>query len=280
MMHQPKTYCNNEYDELKKVILCEPQYMTTRQVIHDSSQQFNDVKGHVNLALKQHRKFVDALNRHGIEPIMLPYHKEFPEQVFTRDIGFTLGQTLFVAEMAHDVRKGEENILKFWLKDEEISYYNLIGDKIEGGDVIIDRDTIYIGISNRTNQAAIDHIQSLLGQYDVKAIPFKQKYLHLDCVFNILSPKVAIIYPEALTKEDIQLFSSRYELIEVSYEEQHALATNVLSIGNRKVFSLPMNKDVNNQMCNKGFEVIEVDISEIVKSGGSFRCSTLPLLRA
>ncbi|SES62738.1 N-Dimethylarginine dimethylaminohydrolase [Oceanobacillus limi] len=279
-MQQPKIYCNSEYDELKRVIMCEPQFMTTRQVLHDPNNQFYDVKGHVELAVKQHREFVQTLNNHGIETVLLPHHKEFTEQAYTRDIGFTLGQTLFISEMAHDVRRGEENILKFWLEKEGISYYNLIGDKIEGGDVLIDRDTIYIGLSNRTNQAAIDHINGLMGDYEVKAIPFKDKFLHLDCVFNVLSPEVAIVYPDALTKEDMQFFASRYELIEVSYEEQHALATNVLSIGNQKVISLPMNQNTNQQMREKGFDVVEVDISEIVKSGGSFRCCTLPLLRS
>jgi N-dimethylarginine dimethylaminohydrolase len=181
--------------------------------------------------------------------------------------------------MAHDVRKGEENVLIQWLDDEEISYYNLAEDKIEGGDVIIDRETIYVGLSNRTHQKAVDHLQSLLNQFNVIAISFKEKFLHLDCVFNVVSPDVALIYPHALTKEDIELFSSRYELIEVSEEEQFTLGTNVLSIGNKKILSLPVNKQVNKQLRNRGFEVIEVDITEIIKSGGSFRCCTLPILR-
>ena len=114
----------------------------------------------------------------GIEVILLPYHKKYPEQVFTRDIGFTLGETIFVADMASDVRNGEENVLKQWLEDEEISYYNIIGHQIEGGDVIIDRDTIYIGLSDRTNAEAIEHLQNLLKkQFDIIPIDFKSKYL-------------------------------------------------------------------------------------------------------
>lgn len=274
-----KTYCYSEYDELKRVILCQPQYMSIRQVINDTQHHFKDVGIHIEHALEQHSVFVEALKDHKIEVVLLPYHKKYPEQVFTRDIGFTLGQTIFVAEMGHDVRKGEENVLKLWLEDEEIPYYNLIGDKIEGGDVIIDRETIYIGLSNRTNRYAIEHLQSLLKEFNIIAIPFKNEFLHLDCVFNVVSPDVAIIYPDALTKQDIELFSSRYDLIEVSKEEQFTLGTNVLSIGNRIIFSLPDNREVNKQLRDRGFEVIEIDITEIIKSGGSFRCCTLPLLR-
>ncbi|MEW9052027.1 MAG: dimethylarginine dimethylaminohydrolase family protein [Neobacillus sp.] len=274
-----KTYCMSEYDTLNRVILCQPQYMMIREVINETQKEFKDVGIHIEKALEQHAQFVSTLKEHEVEVILLPYHKKFPEQVFTRDIGFTLGQTIFVAKMAHDARKGEEEVLKQWLDDEEISYYNLQEDMIEGGDVIIDGNTIYVGLSNRTNQQAVDHLSGLLNQFDVKAIPFKAEYLHLDCVFNVVSPDVAIIFRDALTKEDIELFASRYELIDVSEEEQFTLGTNVLSIGNKKILSLPVNKNINKQLREKGFEVIEVDITEIIKSGGSFRCCTLPLLR-
>jgi N-dimethylarginine dimethylaminohydrolase len=274
-----KTYCANEYDVLKRVILCAPQYMTIREVINETQKEFEDEGIHIKTALAQHREFVRTLEAHGVEVILLPYHKKYPEQVFTRDIGFTLGQTIFVAKMAHDVRIGEEDVLKRWLEDEEMSYYSLAEDRIEGGDVVIDGKTIYVGLSNRTHPEAVEHLQGLLNQYEVKPIPFKAKYLHLDCVFNVISSDVALIYPPALTKEDIDLFSSRYELIEVTEEEQFTLGTNVLNIGNKKILSLPVNKQVNRQLRNRGFEVIEVDITEIIKSGGSFRCCTLPILR-
>ena len=38
--------------------------------------------------------------------IKLRPSKDHPEQVFTRDIGFTLGNRLFISEMANPIRKG------------------------------------------------------------------------------------------------------------------------------------------------------------------------------
>ncbi|WP_209124656.1 dimethylarginine dimethylaminohydrolase family protein [Alkalihalobacillus sp. BA299] len=274
-----KTFCISEYDVLRKVILCEPQHMSIREVINDTQKHFKDEGIHIQRSLNQHKQFVETLLSHGIDVVLLSPLTQFPEQVFTRDIGFTLGQTIFVAEMAHDLRKGEEEVLKTWLKNEEISYYNLVGDQIEGGDVLIDQSTIYIGLSNRTNEAAINHMRNLLPQFEVVTIPFTEKFLHLDCVFNILSPTEALIYPEALAQNDIDFLASRYDLIEVSKAEQFTLGTNILSIGNKKIISLPINNQVNKQLNDRGFEVIEVDISEIIKSGGSFRCCTLPVLR-
>ncbi|KQL51283.1 hypothetical protein AN964_20040 [Heyndrickxia shackletonii] len=274
-----KTFCMSEYDILKRVILCQPQYMTIREVINETQEHFKNEGIHIERALEQHGELVKTLKDNDIEVILLPYHKKYPEQVFTRDIGFTLGQTIFVAKMATEVRAGEEDVLKQWLEEEEISYYNLVEERIEGGDVVIDQETIYVGLSNRTDQKAADQLQRLLNQFNVVPIPFKDKYLHLDCIFNVVSPDIALIYPNALTKKYIDYFASRYELIEVSEEEQFQLGTNVLSIGNKRLLSLPVNKKVNQQLRDHGFQVIEVDITEIIKSGGSFRCCTLPIIR-
>lgn len=269
----------SEYDQLKKVILCEPRYMMIREVINETQKHFMEEGINIERALEQHANFVHLLREKGIEVILLPYFKKYAEQVFTRDIGFTLGGTVFVAEMASEIRRGEENVLKEWLEDEGVSYYNFLGNRIEGGDVIIDRDAIFIGLSNRTNVDAADHLQDLLPQFKVHAIPFKAEYLHLDCVFNVVSQEIALVFKEALNNEEIQFLGSRYDLIEVTKEEQFRLGTNVLAIGNNQVVSLPVNKDVNSKLRKKGFEVIEIDITEIIKSGGSFRCCTLPILR-
>lgn len=274
-----KTFCMSEYDVLKRVILCQPQYMTIREVINETQEHFKKEGIHIKRALEQHGEFVKILKENNVDVILLPYHKKYPEQVFTRDVGFTLGQTIFVAKMATEVRSGEENILKQWLEDEEISYYNLIEERIEGGDVVIDQNTIYVGLSNRTDEKAVEQLQRLLINFKVIPIPFKEKYLHLDCIFNIVSPEVALIYPHALTQKEIDFFAARYDLIEVSEEEQFQLGTNVLSIGNKRILSLPVNSNVNKQLRDRGFQVIEVDITEIIKSGGSFRCCTLPILR-
>ena len=274
-----KTFCMSEYDVLKRVILCQPQYMTIREVINETQEHFKKEGIHIERALEQHAEFVRILQENNVDVILLPYHKKYPEQVFTRDVGFTLGQTIFVAKMATEIRSGEENILKQWLEDEEISYYNLIEERIEGGDVVIDQNTIFVGLSNRTDEKAVEQLQRLLNNFKVIPIPFKEKYLHLDCIFNIVSPEVALIYPNALTQKEIDFFAARYDLIEVSKEEQFQLGTNVLSIGNKRILSLPVNINVNKQLRDRGFQVIEVDITEIIKSGGSFRCCTLPILR-
>ncbi|MFD0048753.1 dimethylarginine dimethylaminohydrolase family protein [Actinomycetes bacterium NPDC127524] len=277
--NEAKAFCASEYDTLKEVIVCEPQYMSIREVINETQKHFKNENIHIERAMKQHNEFVQVMESQGINVIKLPSLSAYPEQVFTRDIGFTIGDTVFVAEMASPIRQGEETILQSWLQDRSVQYHNLTKERIEGGDVVVDRNTIYVGVSNRTHETSIRHLQSLLPGKEVMPVPFAAKYLHLDCVFNVLSPDEAIIFPNVISKTERELLSKRYDLIEISEEEQFTLGTNVLSIGNKKVLSLPVNKNVNKELRRRGYDVIEVDITEIIKSGGSFRCCTMPLFR-
>lgn len=275
---QSTTICNTEYDSLKRVILCQPKYMAIEEVINDVQEKYKDENIDVDIAMKQHTEFERLLREHGVEVIKLPASEKFPEQVFTRDIGFTVGEEVFVAEMASDIRKGEEEALEEFLEEENIDYQSTV-DRVEGGDVIVDGNCVYVGISSRTSEQAVRNLQRDLPNHTIIRVPFNEKYLHLDCVFNILSPDVALIFSEALSPEKVEMLAGRYTLIEVSAEEQFTLGTNVLSIGDGKVFSQPQNIQVNKAMRIYGFEVIEIDFSEIIKSGGSFRCCSMPLER-
>lgn len=272
------TQCNTEYDTLLRVILCQPKFMAIDEVINDVQKQYEDENINVELAMKQHEEFEELLKKHGVEVIKLPSSAQFPEQVFTRDIGFTVGDDIFVAEMASDIRRGEEEALEEWLDDEDIAFQTTT-NRVEGGDVIVDRGTLYVGISSRTSIEAAEKLKDDLPDYTIIPVPFDQKYLHLDCVFNILSPEVGLVFPQAFDSRTVDMLSATYKLIEVSEEEQFTMGTNVLSIGHKKVFSLPQNKQVNEQIRTHGFEVIEVDFSEIIKSGGSFRCCSMPVNR-
>ncbi|MCM2979311.1 arginine deiminase family protein [Niallia circulans] len=274
-----KINCSNEYDPLKTVVLVSPEYMAIKVPINDIQKKHAKKNIDKKLAVKQHEMFIETLQKNGVEIILLPAEEKYHEQVFTRDIGFTLGSQIFVAEMARDARHGEERVLIDYLKKKEITYTDIKGNFIEGGDVIIDGKTIFAGISQRTNEAAIRHLQTLMPSYDVIAVPFTDTYLHLDCVFNILSPTEGLIFPGEFHKEKEKLLRERFDFIHVSAKEQETLGTNVLSIGNKKVISLPMNEGVNKELQKRGYEVLEVDFSEIIKSGGSFRCCSMPLLR-
>jgi N-dimethylarginine dimethylaminohydrolase len=274
-----KIGCQSEYDTLRQVVLCSPDFMKIKEVINETQRHYVEENIDTSLAKKQHESFIHTLQENDVHVVLLPTHSKFPEQVFTRDIGFTLTNTVFTAAMERKIRQGEEQVLKQWLEENEVPFVQIESGSIEGGDVLIDRHTVWVGDSDRTSKEAITELGEKLHGMDLVRIPFAEEYLHLDCVFNVLSPTEALFFPPAFHKKGRDLLASRYDLIEVSVEEQFTLGTNILSIGKKTVVSLPINSGVNKKLRDRGYTVIEVDISEIIKSGGSFRCITMPLFR-
>ncbi|WP_080875373.1 dimethylarginine dimethylaminohydrolase family protein [Oceanobacillus timonensis] len=272
-------HCQNEYDPLHQVIVVPPDYMKITTVINETQAYYAKDNININKAMEQHALFIKTLEDHGSKVIVLPPKSDLNEQVFTRDIGFVLHDHFFIATMKRDIRKAESSILKNRLDAGQLNYHTFPGTTIEGGDVIIDNNHIWIGLSQRTEQAAVHYLREQFPHMEVTAIPLQENILHLDCTLNILEDKHALIYLDGISKDAYHLLKKHYTFIEVTREEQFHMAPNVLSIGNKKIISLPENKRVNDILTKLGYHIIEVPFSEIIKSGGSFRCCTLPLFR-
>ncbi|MCA0993339.1 dimethylarginine dimethylaminohydrolase family protein [Pseudalkalibacillus hwajinpoensis] len=275
-----KIQCKSEYETLKNVVVVKPSFMRITEIINETQKHYEKSNINIPLALEQHEAFVKVLEANGANVRELQAASSLPEQVFTRDIGFAIHDELFVATMNEQVRQPEVNTVKAFLEENEISYQEGLPESIEGGDVVVDGSTIWVGNSGRTSQVAIQELQKRLPAYTVVPLSLREDILHLDCVFNIISEEIALVYPSAFTKDDLSKLEARFQLIHVTEEEQFYMGPNVLSIGEGKIVSLSQNKRLNRILTAHGFRVLPIDFSEIIKSGGSFRCCTLPLERS
>lgn len=277
---QERPACDHEYTPLKEVIMCPPAYFDIKEVINRVQVAHLDEPINQNKAKSQFYDVVDKLKKHEVQVLLLTPNRQFTDQIFTRDIGFVLGRSFQIAHMKEPVRQGEEKWLEIWLKENKIPYFKWFEFPIEGGDVLIHGNQLLIGESDRTSSAAIDSLQKRYPAFQIHSISYPPKYLHLDCILSILSEKEAIIYPPAFSPQNYEQIKQNWpDLITVTEEEQFGLAVNVLSIGNKTVLSQPQFPRLNQELRRRGYVVEEVDISEIVKSGGAFRCITLPLVR-
>ncbi|SDI67812.1 dimethylarginine dimethylaminohydrolase family protein [Alteribacillus bidgolensis] len=268
-----------EYGVLKEVLMCSPEEMRIKKPINEVQKSYEDENIDQDKAIEEHQFLIETLKNHGVTVQLIPALSKLPEQVFTRDLGFATEKGIITGKMETDIREPEIKEFKSWLQDHHWDYLSINDGSIEGGDVLIDEDVIYVGDSSRTSEQAVKQLEELFPAKKIITIPFDKKYLHLDCIFNILSPGTALLYPDALSNDIVRDICMRYRTITVTEEEQFRLGTNVLSIGNKTVISLPENKKVNEDMKEMGFEVLEIPFSEIIKSGGSFRCVTMPLIK-
>lgn len=268
----------NEYDTLQKVLVAAPTHMKITDIINEVQKQHAHTNINAPVAMVQHQSFIACLENEGAEILHLETDPALNEQVFTRDIGFVIDDTFCVANLKEPIRKAEKQKLLAFLEREQIAYAEF-EHPIEGGDVIVHEDTIFVGLSNRTSAEAVTELKNLFPHKEVVTIQLLPHILHLDCVFTILHANYALLYQEGMTIDSFQQIKHRFTFLNVTKKEQETMATNVLAIGNNKIISLTTQNRVNETLRERGFDIVEVEFSEIIKSGGSFRCCTLPLVR-
>ena len=222
-------------------------------------------------------------------------------QIFSRDIAFVIENKLFVSNIIID-RAKEVNAIDYIIK--KIPSKDVIqipsDAKIEGGDVILHKDYIFIGYSKkeefnkytvaRTNKKGLDFISACfpnkkiigfeLKKSDVNA---RKNALHLDCCFQPIGKNMAIIYKKGFkNQEDIDFLINFFgcdNLIDLSTQEMYDMNSNIFSISEDVIVSEKSFIRLNNVLRSKGFVVEEVSFNEISKMEGLLRCSTMPLLR-
>ena len=98
--------------------------------------------------------------------------------------------------------------------------------------------------------------------------------------FNLVDEHLAVSYKKGLP-EDFRKMLTKHdiEVIEVDEEAIFQHGCNLQSLGEHQVISLKRNEAVNEKLAAKGMEVIELNITEILKAGGGPHCMTFPILR-
>jgi N-dimethylarginine dimethylaminohydrolase len=273
-----QVYAENEYGKLEYVLMAYPQNFDIKEIINKMQRKYVGQIDH-ELANQQYNDFVNTLIAEGVKVQFLNLI-DSPEQVYTRDIGFTIHNILFISTMAKNIRKDEPTSLLNFITDldTDVKYHDMI-NTAEGGDVFVHHDKVFIGKSRRTTEAGINEIKQVLheNKLDLEIIPvdFNVDQLHLDCVFNILDQDTCIITDQVYNPEVIEPHFKN--IIRMSGRDVEYLATNFVHLGNGKLIST--NQTMTDQLNKHGYNAIYLPYSEFIKSGGSVRCSTLPIVR-
>lgn len=297
---------NNEFGKLNKVILGIAlsnggvpklnECYDPKSREHVQNGTFPE-EAHLSDELNQ---FLNVLKKYNVS-VFRPTLIEDYNQIFSRDIAFVIGEKLVVSNIIKD-REKEINAIENIISQINPSNIIRLSNKarIEGGDVIIHNDHIFIGYSKeedfkqfqvaRTNEIAIEEIKENFSNKKIVAFELKKSdyqakdnALHLDCCFQPIGKKMAIIYEEGFKrKEDVDYIKRLFgedKLIKITQKEMYDMNSNVFSISEDTIVSEIGFKRLNSILRTKGFKVEEIKFSEIAKMEGLLRCTTLPLQR-
>ena len=222
-------------------------------------------------------------------------------QIFARDIGFVIDDIFIKSNILPD-RERELDAIQYII--DLINPAKVVRPPeevhIEGGDVMLWKDYIFIGtykgsdykdyITARTNKQGVQYIKDLFPNKIVKEfdlvkskIEARDNALHLDCCFQPVGENKGIIYKRGFREEADYLFLvnlfGKENLFHITREEMYSMNSNVFSIDTNVVVSEKNFFRLNNWLLANGFVVEEIPYAEIAKQEGLLRCSTLPLIR-
>lgn len=222
-------------------------------------------------------------------------------QIFTRDIGFVIDDIFIKANILPDRERELEAIQYITDKMDPVKVVRPPEEvHIEGGDVILWNDHIFIGtykgrdyseyITARTNMHGVNYIKELFPHKKVREFDLvksriepRDNALHLDCCFQPVGKDKGVIYRGGFRDEADYLYLENLfgseNLFHIEREEMYNMTSNFFSIADDVVVIEKNFGRLKNWLLDRDFKVEEVPYAEISKQEGLLRCSTLPLIR-
>ena len=221
----------------------------------------------VELAQRQHQAYREALNQAGVAVEVLPPDERYPDSCFMQDPALVIGGKAIIARPGAASRLGEEALVAPLLRTRFETVELTPPATLEGGDVLVLPDHVYVGRSSRTNAAGVEQLRAALAPMPVDVIPV--------CGLLHLLSGVTYLGRQTLLAVDALAGSPEFagmKVLVVPGEE--AYACNVLALGDWVIAPAGYDKTISLLEAN-GFRVLPVPVSEFTKADGGVTCLSL-----
>ncbi|WUD86204.1 arginine deiminase-related protein [Streptomyces sp. NBC_00503] len=201
-----------------------------------------------------------------------------PDMVFSANGATVVDDRVLVARFHHAERAAEAPAYHEWFTRRgypEVHSAEYVNEA--EGDYMVVGDTILAGTGFRTDPRAHAELEKALGLPVVTLNLVDPRYYHLDTALAVLSDTEVMYYPAAFSPESLATLRELYpDAIPVDEEDAEVFGLNAVSDGLR-VFLPETATGLAAQLRSRGFEPVGVDLSELLKAGGSVKCCTLEI---
>ncbi|HEY3530529.1 MAG TPA: arginine deiminase family protein [Nocardioides sp.] len=243
-------------------------------------------------AMAQWVDLVSTIERLGGTVEVVPQRPDAPDMVYAMNLGLGvlrpdgpdhLQAHVVMSHMRYAERRMETLSAQTWFErsGRSTSYVGSdgVGAHLEAGDVFAWGDALVAGFGPRTEELALKHLATELG-VRVRGVRITHPAMyHLDLAFCPLDERRAMV---ALGAFDDESAAALLELVPepLVLTDDEALTTfcaNSIVLDRTVVMPAGAPERVATQLVAWGFDVVEVDVSEFHKGGGSVRCLTNPV---
>lgn len=280
---------------MKQFLMCSPEQIYDCNYVINPWMVGNMKNIDADKALFQWKKFKEELSKVARIKAMYEFvdrKVNIPDLVFTANAALLFRQkdgkkSAIISNFFYDERKTEQPFHEKWFTEMDYALFHTKSAFEGAGDALEDfYGRLWIGTGKRSESNAVDEICDITNSYFTNYLPMQLvdgRFYHLDTCFCPLRTDQMLVYKGAFSEGSLEFFDmleiteENNRLITVEEEDAVNFACNAVNIDNI-IFTGKISNHLRNKLEKYGYEVVELDLSEFIKTGGSAKCLTLELM--
>ncbi|QGZ53105.1 amidinotransferase [Streptomyces sp. QHH-9511] len=200
-----------------------------------------------------------------------------PDMVFAANGATVVDGKVLASRFRHAQRVDEGPAYATWFRDRGYEVFDGAHINEGEGDYLVTGDRILAGTGFRTDRRSHAEAERFLGRSVVTLDLIDPRFYHLDTALAVLDHEEVMYYPGAFSAESRRTLRELYpDAILATEEDAAVFGLNAVSDG-RHVLLPEQASHLIDALWSRGFVPIGVDLSELLKSGGSSKCCTLEI---
>ncbi len=262
----------------REYLMCPPRYFDVTYAINEWMSM--DVPVDRELAGQQWRLLVDIYRDlghtvHTIEPV-----PGLPDMVFAANSCIMVDGQVLGARFRHPERAAEAPAYRAWFEANEVGVFHEPVVQNEGeGDFAAVGEMILAGTGFRTDYAAHAEAQETFGHPVISLKLRNPAYYHLDVALFALDDHNIAYYPDAFSDGSRSALERLFpDAVIATRADAEAFGLNSVSDGYNVVVAREAVALIE-QLADRGYRPVPVDLSEFRKAGGGAKCCTQEIRR-
>ena len=214
----------------------------------------------------------------GHEVELITPQPGLPDMVFAANGGLVVEGRALGARFTHAERRPEGPAYLAWLTGAGLKDVAEPVHVNEGeGDFLVVGDLVLAGTGFRTDPGAHHEVQELFGIPVLSLQLVDPRFYHLDTALAVLDDTDVAYYPEAFSPSSLAVLQRLFpEAVLANEQDATVLGLNAVSDGLNVVLPSAAT-DLADQLRARGYNPVGVDLSELLKAGGSVKCATMEI---
>ncbi|HKV21911.1 MAG TPA: arginine deiminase family protein [Mycobacterium sp.] len=261
------------FQTTRRYAMTAPTFFTVEYAINPWMDTSTPVDPH--LAMNQWESLRQTYKELGHTVDLVEPVAGLPDMVYAANGGLIVNGKAVVANFAYPQRAGEAAAYAEWMTRHGFDPVATRHVNEGQGDLLVVGSIVLAGYGFRTDRRAHDEIAAALAMPLVSLELVDPRFYHLDTALTVLDDTTVAYYPPAFSDEArTQLLELFPDAIEVATADAFVLGLNAVSDGLHVVHPATATGFAE-QLSDAGFVPIGVDLSELLKGGGSIKCCTL-----